>query len=134
MNSSPTVAGRREPLAHPMALAIPRVVVLVIAAYIAAQMIADVASTKIGLVLGLSVDMGTFIYPITFTLRDLAHKTMGKKKYAGVNCCGRGCKFIHGPIFTLVGQRTGRRRVPISRSVHRCAWSLVAHRPRFHCR
>lgn len=79
MNSSPTVAGRREPLAHPMALAIPRVVVLVIAAYIAAQMIADVASTKIGLVLGLSVDMGTFIYPITFTLRDLAHKTMGKK-------------------------------------------------------
>lgn len=79
MNSVTSVAGSREPLARPMALSIPRVVVLVISAYIAAQMIADIASTKIGLVAGLSVDMGTFIYPITFTLRDLVHKTIGKK-------------------------------------------------------
>jgi uncharacterized integral membrane protein (TIGR00697 family) len=47
--------------------------------YLAAQMVADIASLKIGVVAGLSVDMGTFIYPITFTLRDLAHKTLGKK-------------------------------------------------------
>jgi queuosine precursor transporter len=58
---------------------IPRVVVLVISFYIAAQMIADIASLKIGVVLGLAVDMGTFIYPITFTLRDLVHKTLGKR-------------------------------------------------------
>ena len=79
MNSVTSVAGSRESLARPMAVSIPRVVVLVISAYIAAQMIADIASTKIGLVAGLSVDMGTFIYPITFTLRDLVHKTIGKK-------------------------------------------------------
>jgi uncharacterized integral membrane protein (TIGR00697 family) len=53
--------------------------VVIIASYLAAQMLADVASLKIGMVAGLAVDMGTFIYPITFTLRDVVHKTLGKK-------------------------------------------------------
>lgn len=52
-------------------------VVLVIAAYIAAQMLSDIMSLKIAVVAGLFIDAGTFIYPITFTLRDLAHKTLG---------------------------------------------------------
>ena len=58
---------------------IPRIAVLVISAYIAAQMLSDIASLKIGVVLGFAVDMGTFIYPITFTLRDMAHKVIGKR-------------------------------------------------------
>jgi len=53
--------------------------VIVIASYIGAQMLADIASLKIGLVMGLAVDMGTFIYPITFTLRDVVHKVLGKR-------------------------------------------------------
>ncbi len=61
------------------AQAIPAAAILVVAAYIAAQMLADIASLKIGVVAKLAVDMGTFIYPITFTLRDLVHKTLGKK-------------------------------------------------------
>ncbi|MDJ0753180.1 MAG: queuosine precursor transporter [Ardenticatenaceae bacterium] len=61
------------------ASAVPAAAVLVIAAYIAAQMVADITSVKIGLVAGLAVDMGTFIYPITFTLRDLVHKVLGKR-------------------------------------------------------
>jgi uncharacterized integral membrane protein (TIGR00697 family) len=52
-------------------------VVLVVSAYIAAQMLSDITSLKIVFVAGLSIDAGTFIYPITFTLRDLAHKTLG---------------------------------------------------------
>ncbi|MCU0489402.1 MAG: queuosine precursor transporter [Anaerolineales bacterium] len=56
-----------------------RAAVIVVAAYIGAQMLADVASLKIGVVFGLAVDMGTFVYPITFTLRDLAHKQLGKR-------------------------------------------------------
>lgn len=56
-----------------------RAAVLVIAAYVGAQMLADVASIKIGLIAGYAVDMGTFIYPITFTLRDLVHKVLGKQ-------------------------------------------------------
>ena len=51
---------------------------MVVAIYIGAQMLADIASLKIGVVLGLAVDMGTFIYPITFTLRDVVHKTLGR--------------------------------------------------------
>jgi hypothetical protein len=61
------------------ALAIPSAAVLVVAFYIAAQMLSDVASLKIGVVWGLAVDMGTFIYPITFTLRDVVHKLLGKR-------------------------------------------------------
>lgn len=52
---------------------------LVTAAYIAAQMLSDIASLKIGVVAGLAVDMGTFIYPITFTLRDLVHREAGRR-------------------------------------------------------
>ena len=55
-----------------------RVAVVVVAAYIAAQMLSDIASLKIGVVMGYAVDMGTFIYPITFTLRDVVHKLLGK--------------------------------------------------------
>jgi queuosine precursor transporter len=58
---------------------IPRIAVVVVGAYIAAQMVADIASLKIGVVAGLAVDMGTFIYPITFTLRDVVHKVLGKR-------------------------------------------------------
>lgn len=54
------------------------IAVLVVAAYIAAQMLSDVASVKIGLIANLAVDMGTFIYPITFTLRDVVHKVLGR--------------------------------------------------------
>lgn len=53
--------------------------VITVAAYIAAQMLSDIASLKIGVVAGLAVDMGTFIYPITFTLRDVVHKLLGKQ-------------------------------------------------------
>lgn len=56
-----------------------RIAVVVVAAYVAAQMLSDIASLKIGVVAGLAVDMGTFIYPITFTLRDVVHKVLGKR-------------------------------------------------------
>ncbi|TFH33183.1 MAG: VUT family protein [Anaerolineales bacterium] len=54
-------------------------VVIVSAAYIAAQMMADIASLRIVSLFGLSVDAGTLIYPFTFTLRDLVHKVAGIK-------------------------------------------------------
>ena len=56
-----------------------RAAILVVAAYIAAQMLSDITSLKIGVVAGLSVDMGTFIYPVTFTLRDVVHKVLGRR-------------------------------------------------------
>jgi uncharacterized integral membrane protein (TIGR00697 family) len=52
---------------------------LVVSSYIAAQMLADVTSLKIAQVGSFSIDAGTFIYPVTFTLRDLVHKLLGKQ-------------------------------------------------------
>ena len=52
---------------------------IVSAAYIAAQMLADIGSLRIVLIAGMSIDAGTFIYPLTFTLRDLVHKVAGIK-------------------------------------------------------
>ncbi len=55
------------------------VAIVAVGAYVGAQVIADVTSLKIGSVAGRAVDMGTFIYPITFTLRDVVHKALGKR-------------------------------------------------------
>lgn len=50
-----------------------------ICSYIGSQMLADIGSLKIISLFGFIIDGGTFIYPITFTLRDLIHKQFGKK-------------------------------------------------------
>jgi queuosine precursor transporter len=52
---------------------------LVSAAYVAFQMMADIASLRIVMIAGFSIDAGTFVYPFTFTLRDMVHKTAGIK-------------------------------------------------------
>ncbi len=57
---------------------IPTGGIVVISVYIAAQLLSDIASLKISLFAGFSMDAGTFIYPLTFTIRDLVHKRLGK--------------------------------------------------------
>lgn len=54
-----------------------RSLLIVGGAYVAAQMMADIASLRIISVAGFAVDAGTLIYPFTFTLRDLVHKVAG---------------------------------------------------------
>jgi len=58
---------------------ITRVAIVAVGAYVGAQVIADITSLKIGSFAGRAVDMGTFIYPITFTLRDVVHKALGRR-------------------------------------------------------
>jgi uncharacterized integral membrane protein (TIGR00697 family) len=53
--------------------------VVAVGVYVGAQVIANVTSLKIGSTFGRAVDMGTFVYPITFTVRDVVHKTLGKR-------------------------------------------------------
>ena len=57
---------------------IPTDGIAVISVYIAAQLLSDIASLKIAFFAGFSMDAGTFIYPLTFTIRDLVHKRLGK--------------------------------------------------------
>lgn len=49
--------------------------------YVSFQIVANVLSTKIALlpILNWAIDGGTIIYPLSFTLRDFVHKTLGKK-------------------------------------------------------
>lgn len=54
-----------------------RAVAVVSSLYVAAQMLADIASLRILSIGGFSVDGGTLVYPFTFTLRDLVHKVAG---------------------------------------------------------
>ena len=54
-------------------------VIILVAGYIALQIFSDVGSLRIVMLGGMSIDAGTFIYPLTFTLRDMVQKTMGKK-------------------------------------------------------
>lgn len=65
--------------AKPPAGAMANAAVLTVAAYIAAQILSDIGSLKIAWLAGFSVDGGTFIYPLTFTLRDMVHKQLGRK-------------------------------------------------------
>ena len=58
---------------------IPTAGIVVISIYIAAQLLSDIASLKITSIAGFSIDAGTFIYPLTFTIRDLVHKRLGKQ-------------------------------------------------------
>ena len=57
---------------------IPISAIVVVSVYIAAQLLSDIGSLKIAWIAGFSVDAGTFIYPLTFTIRDLIHKQLGK--------------------------------------------------------
>ena len=59
--------------------ALPTAGIVIIAVYVAAQIFSDVGSLKIAVVAGFSVDAGTFIYPLTFTIRDLVHKRLGRR-------------------------------------------------------
>jgi uncharacterized integral membrane protein (TIGR00697 family) len=54
-------------------------VIGIAALYLMCQMIADVTAVKIVQLWGMTFAGGTFIYALTFTARDLAHKQMGKK-------------------------------------------------------
>jgi len=48
-------------------------------AYIALQILADITVAKMVVVVGFSIPAGSLIYALTFTLRDLVHKSLGTK-------------------------------------------------------
>ncbi len=53
--------------------------IILISSFVSISVISNIASAKIGIVFGYAVDMGTFLYPLVFTIRDLVHKNFGKK-------------------------------------------------------
>ena len=47
--------------------------------YVSFQLLSNIASIKVGYVFQYAVDMGVFLYPLTFTLRDVIHQATDKK-------------------------------------------------------
>ena len=80
--------------------------VVAVGAYVGAQVIANVTSVKIGSTFGRAVDMGTFVYPLTFTLRDIVHKSLGKRLARTVVLTAAGVNlFLAGYLHWVVGVR-----------------------------
>jgi uncharacterized integral membrane protein (TIGR00697 family) len=86
----------------------PSVVIAVLAAaYVAAQMMADIASLKIIVVFGRAVDGGTLVYPFTFTLRDMVHKLAGKQVARVLIVTAAAINLAMALLFWVVAEWTG---------------------------
>ncbi len=72
------------------------------------QLIANVLSTKIALLPGLNwaIDGGTIIYPLTFTVRDFVHKTLGKKAARQIVITAAILNLVMVALFWLIGKMT----------------------------
>jgi uncharacterized integral membrane protein (TIGR00697 family) len=77
---------------------------IVTAAYVAAQMMSDIASLRIVEVFGWAVDAGTLIYPFTFTIRDLIHKIAGKAAARTVIVAAAVINLAMAVVFWLTAQ------------------------------
>lgn len=56
-----------------------RAIVLLVGTYVMAQAIADIGATKLVEIGGVVMPGGTFIFALTFTLRDMIHKRLGRE-------------------------------------------------------
>ena len=81
-----------------------RNLLIVGAAYVAAQMLADITSLRIIVIGGSAVDAGTLIYPFTFTLRDLIHKVAGKSVARTIIVLAAVINLLMAGLFWLVAR------------------------------
>lgn len=79
-------------------------IVILVGAYLAAQIFADITSLRILLIAGFSVDAGTLVYPFTFTLRDLVHKVAGVTVARTLIFLAAGLNIAMALLFWLVAQ------------------------------
>jgi len=54
-------------------------IVALVGGYIFCQALADVAATKLVSVAGIVIPAGTFVFTVSFTLRDMLHKRLGRE-------------------------------------------------------
>ncbi|HIQ01159.1 MAG TPA: VUT family protein [Anaerolineales bacterium] len=102
--------------------------VLVISAYIAAQMLSDVLSLKIAWVAGFSIDVGTFTYPFTFTLRDLVHKLLGRPAARTVIVAAGAINLVMAALFAFAAWLPADPAWPLQRefaAVLSPVWRIV---------
>jgi len=65
------------------------IVVALIGSYILCQAVADIGATKLISITGITMPAGSLIFALTFTIRDLIHKRLGKTwSQAAIVCAG----------------------------------------------
>lgn len=77
-------------------------IVLLIGTYIACQLIADIGATKFVEIAGVVMPAGTFVFALSFTLRDMIHKRLGKDwaKAAIISAAGLNI-FLSGYLWIM---------------------------------
>jgi queuosine precursor transporter len=80
------------------------VLLAVASGYVAAQVMADVASLRIVEVAGFAVDAGTLVYPFTFTLRDLVHKMAGRTAARALIVTAAAVNVVMALLFLLTSR------------------------------
>lgn len=78
--------------------------VAVVGFYVAAQLIANIASLRIVMIGDFSIDAGTLIYPLTFTLRDLVHKVAGLTAARAVIIISAAVNLLMAGLFAIIGK------------------------------
>ncbi len=85
----------------------PVIIAILAGAYVAAQILADIASLKIITIFGRAVDAGTLVYPFTFTLRDMIHKVSGKQVARALIFTAAAINVAMAALFWLVSEWPG---------------------------
>ena len=72
--------------------------------YVVIGMLSNISSLRIVNILGISMDAGTLLYPLTFTLRDLIHKKSDKKTSIHIVVIGAVMNLLMFLVFFVVSK------------------------------
>ena len=111
---APDVATTRQTATGAGEITVGAVGLAAIGVYVGVQVISQVTSLKIGTVADRAVDMGTFIYPITFTLRDVIHKAAGRRAARIAIWTSAGVNLFLAAYLSWVAAFTTDRRSPMA--------------------
>jgi uncharacterized integral membrane protein (TIGR00697 family) len=110
---APTAPAAAAPRRSDGQLLVSTVALVAIGSYVGAQVISQVTSLKIGTAFGRAVDMGTFIYPLTFTLRDVVHKAAGRRAARITILTSAGVNLFLAAYLTWVVSRPADESYPL---------------------
>ena len=105
------------------------VALFVAVSYVALQLISNVSSIKVGFVFGYAVDMGVFLYPLTFTLRDLVHRELGRELTRKCIYSAVFLNLLMSAYFAFIARFPSDPSSPASVAFNEClapVWRIVA--------
>lgn len=96
--------------------------------YLAVQLVSNISSVKVGLVFDYAVDMGVFLYPLSFTLRDLVHRELGKEMTKRCICFSVLINLLMTGYFAFIALFASDPSSPASSAFDEClspVWRIV---------